>query len=139
MSKEAIKKQEDAPVTEDSNVVLRWGKIVTRIAAIGATITGAFAALFSSSSITSGVALTAAGASTLAAAEKIPDPKYIKTKHVPPKAIGAKRSSKAVLQPDILPKPERITTGRVGTAPALRTTAARPAPSVARLSTYDRK
>lgn len=109
--------------------------MVTRIAAISATITGAFAALFSSSSVTGGITLTAAGASTLAAAEKIPDPKYIKTKHIPPRAISKK--GKTVLQPDILPKPERITSNRSSSqAPSLRTSAPRP---VMRMSSFDRK
>lgn len=138
MSKETAKKQEEVS-SEDSGLVLRWGKLITRIAAISATITGAFAALFSSSSVTSGITLTAAGASTLAAAEKIPDPKYIKTKHVPPRTIN-KKGSKAVLQPDILPKPERISATRpASSAPSLRTSASRPAPSVTRLSSFDRK
>lgn len=125
MSKETAKKQEEGS-SEDAGLVLRWGKIVTRIAAISATITGAFAALFSSSSITSGITLTAAGASTLAAAEKIPDPKYIKTKHVPPRVISKK--GQAVLQSDILPKPERISAARPASSSSLLgSSASRPA------------
>lgn len=105
MSKDLAKKQEDI-TSEDPSLLLRWGKIATRIAAISATITGALAALFSSSSVTSGITLTAAGASTLAAAEKLPNPRYIKTKHIPPK-VGAKKHAKAILASDIL-KPEKI-------------------------------
>ncbi len=90
----------------ETGVILKWGKLITRITAISATLTGAFAALFSSSSVASGIALTAAGASTLAAAEKLPSQRYVKTKHIPPHP--ALRSGRSVLQPDILAKPEKI-------------------------------
>lgn len=110
--------------------MLRWSKLIARITAIGATITGAVAALFSSSSVTSGIALTAAGASTLAATEKLPDHKgYIKTKHVPPRRTSTRQAT--VLAPDILPRPEKLTAAKK--APKPQRFAARPTAS------YERK
>ena len=123
-------------VHEDTGFVLRWGKFATKVAAIGATVTGAFAALFSSSSITGGITLTAVGASTLAAAEKLPDPRYIKTKHIPP-LPGRKRASKALLAPDILPKPEKIVSSKKLT-PSSKSLSKEPL-SIARMSpSYER-
>ena len=107
-------KIETAEQPEDTSAIIRWGKLITRVTAISATLTGAFAALFSSSSVTSGITLTAAGASTLAAAEKLPDPRYIKTKHIPPKVI---KGHKVSLSPDILAKPEKIKPAPSSTSP----------------------
>lgn len=78
---------------DEAEPLLRWSKLIARFAAWAATVGGAAVAFFSASSVSSGVAITAAGASTLAAAEKIPDPKnkYLKTKHVPPHKKGAEQ------------------------------------------------
>lgn len=92
--------------SEDVSFMFKWGKFVTRVTAITATVAGTLAAFFSSSSVTSGVALTAVGAGTLAAAEKLPDSRYLKTKHVPPLRTGS--LGKATLPPDILSRPEKI-------------------------------
>lgn len=106
MAKHLVTKHADP--LEDTSFILKWGKIVTRITAISATITGAFAAIFSSSSV-GGIGLTAMGAGTLAAAEKIPDPRYTKTKHIPPRPL---KKQKSVLTPDILARPEKIATNQ---------------------------
>jgi len=65
--------------------VLKWSKIIAKFAAIGTTITGGIAALTSASSST-GLALTAAGATTYVAAKNIPVHDYEKTRHVSPRA-----------------------------------------------------
>ena len=61
---------------------LKWGKILAKFAAIGTTVSGAITAL--SGSATSGVALSAAGATTYAATKGLPSQGYEKTKHIPP-------------------------------------------------------
>ena len=93
------------PETDDATPLLRKAKFVARLAAIGATVGGAVIAFFSSSA-TSGAAITAAGASTLAAAEKIPDPKskYLKTKHIPPRLADKLNPKKKPSTPEEIAK-----------------------------------
>ena len=62
--------------------LLKWGKVTAKIAVIGTTITGAATAL--SGSASTGVALSAAGATAYAATTGLPKPRYEKTKHIPP-------------------------------------------------------
>jgi len=60
---------------------LKWSKIAAKLAAVGTTMTGALASL--SGSATTGIALSAAGASTYAATD-LQTKGYEKTKHIPP-------------------------------------------------------
>jgi hypothetical protein len=62
--------------------ILKWGKIIAKLTAIGTTVSGAITAL--SGSATTGVALSAAGATTYAATKGLPSQGYEKTKHIPP-------------------------------------------------------
>ena len=66
--------------------ILKWGKLLAKLAAIGTTISGAVAAL--SGSATAGITISAAGATTYAATKGIPTKGYEKTKHIPPGKIN---------------------------------------------------
>ena len=105
----SIDKNANKPV-DDTAPLLKWTKFVARLAAIGATVSGAAVAFFTSSSATSGIAITAAGASTLAAAEKIPNPKdkYLKTKHISPKLAAKLGVKKKPGEEDALTKKEKL-------------------------------
>ncbi len=63
--------------------LLKWTRIAAKFIAIGAAITGAVTAL--SSSITTGAAISAAGATGFAAAKTVPGKNYDKIRHVSPR------------------------------------------------------
>jgi len=95
--------------------VLKWGKIAAKLAAIGTTISGAVTAL--SGSATSGVALSAAGATTYAAAKGIPTQGYEKTKHIPPtrsNSCSDKPAAAAIMMQQDAEKPMRKAAGKPG-------------------------
>lgn len=62
--------------------LLKWSKVVAQFAALGTTMAGAVTA-FSGSAAT-GMALTAAGATTYAVTNGMPVKTYEKTAHIPP-------------------------------------------------------
>lgn len=65
--------------------VLRWSKVVAKITAIGATVSGAVMSVVGGSAVT-GFAVSAAGATSYAAVKNIPIPVsgYERTRHIPP-------------------------------------------------------
>jgi hypothetical protein len=73
--------------------------VVAKLAAIGTAVTGAFTAI--TSSMSTGFAITAAGATSYAAAKNIPVQGYDKTKHISPVApkqgSGVQRQEKTLL------------------------------------------
>jgi hypothetical protein len=87
-------------------ILLKWGKITAKFAAIGTTITGAITAFTSSSSAT-GIAMGAAGATTYAATKELAKEGYEKTKHVSPgPAIRGSLAARAIAEASMR-KPEQ--------------------------------
>jgi len=80
--------------------ILKWGKIVAKFTAVGTMVSGAVTAL--SGSATTGVVLSATGATSYAVAKGLPQQGYEKTKHIPPgrvdKTANLLRQQKLVAQ-----------------------------------------
>jgi hypothetical protein len=75
--------------------ILQWSKVTAKFIAVCSTIAGMVAAAASSSAATTGLALSAAGATTLAATKTIPSTRgYEKIKHIaPPRIIRSTKDS----------------------------------------------
>jgi hypothetical protein len=96
--------------------ILKWGKLLAKLAAIGTTISGAVTAL--SGSATTGMALSAAGATTYAAAKTLPTKGYEKTRHIPPGRVD--KAANLLRQQEIVKGKKGMNSG---TRPGTMTTA----------------
>jgi hypothetical protein len=85
--------------------VLKWGQFITKLAAIGTAISGAVTAL--SGSAASGIAISAAGATTYAATNGIQMQGYEKTRHIPPGRVDKAANMMRMMEIDAMSKKKK--------------------------------